>query len=196
MFDHVAHSFIATLQFEENPINTLDSMTTGPVVLTSLKGGPVHSIEGAFTLAVLDGSDEDWRHSKEIGLITFDKGAQPEPLKLYFRHGDSGYRIYVRSGDHFGEGVFVTDEGLVNVQPIEDKDPTLWVVTDAQTDEAFDLTQSEDNQREIQLVTDNGGALTLHNLYPVGGFLTIYDGAPHDTLSLLIEARGVDWLKP
>jgi len=46
MFDHVAHSFIATLQFEENPINTLDSMTTGPVVLTSLKGGPVHSIEG------------------------------------------------------------------------------------------------------------------------------------------------------
>ena len=40
MFDHVAHSFIATLQFEEIPINTLDSMTTGPVVITSLKGVP------------------------------------------------------------------------------------------------------------------------------------------------------------
>ena len=196
MFDHVAHSFIATLQFEEIPINSLDSMTTGPVVLTSLKGVPGYSIEGGCTLAVLDGSDEDWRHGKEVGLITFDKAPQPEPLKLYFRHGDSGYRIYLRSGAHFGEGVFVTDEGLVNVQPIEDKDPTLWVVTDAQTDEAFDLTQSEDNQREIQLVTNNGRALTLHNLYPVGGFLTINDGGPQAMFNLLIEARGVDWLRP
>ncbi|MCY1413725.1 hypothetical protein D3C76_890380 [compost metagenome] len=196
MADHVALSFTATLQVAEAPINVLGNMTNGPVTLASPHQAPGYVIEGATTLGMLNGSDSDWRHGRETGLITFEQATAPTALLLYFRHGEDGYRIYLRSGPHSGEGVFTTDDGLVNVQPIEAKDPSLWVLTDVQTGEAFDLTAVEDGRREIQLSSAQGHPLEIHNLYPVGGFLACYPRASQGTLSLIIQKRDVDWLKP
>jgi len=194
MAEHVALSFIATLQVAEAPINVLGDMTTGPVTLVSPHQVPGYVVEGAATLGMLNGTDSDWHHGQETGLITFGQAPQPAALLLYLRHGEAGYRIYLRSGPHFGEGVFITDDGLVNVQPIKAKDPSLWALTDAQTGEAFDLTQLEDGRREIQLASADGHPLEVHNLYPVGGFLACYPAARQGTLSLIIQERNVDWL--
>jgi hypothetical protein len=196
MANHATLSFTATLQVAEAPINVLGDMTSGPVTLASPHQVPAYVVEGAATLGMLDGTDEDWLHGQEWGLVTFEKAALPAALLLYFRHGDAGYRIYVRSGPHFGEGLFTTGDGVVNVQPIKAKDPSLWKLTDAQTGEIFDLTQLEDGRREILLTSTDGHPLELHNLYPVGGFLACYPTARQGTLSLIIQERGVDWLKP
>ncbi|MFJ4441707.1 hypothetical protein ACIPZ8_06410 [Pseudomonas sp. NPDC089422] len=196
MADHVALSFTATLQVAEAPINVLGNMTRGPVTLASPKQTPGHVVEGATTLGMLNGTDANWHHGREIGLITFEQAAQPAPLLLYFRHGEKGYRLYLRNGPHAGQGVFITGDGLVNVQPIKAEDPSLWALTDAQTGDAFDLTLLEEGRREIQLASAKGHPLEVHNLYPVGGFLACYPAAQQGTLSLIIEERGVDWLKP
>lgn len=196
MTSHKNLSFIASLQVAEAPINVLGHMTTGPVTLVSPHQVPGYAVEGATTLGMLHGTDSDWHHGRETGLITFEQAAQPAALLLYFRHSEAGYRIYLRSGPHFGKGVFTTSDGLVNVQPIKAKDPSLWTLTDAQTGEAFDLTQLEDGRREIQLASADGHPLELHNLYPVGGFLACYPAARQGTLSLIIHERDVDWLKP
>ncbi|MFJ4350563.1 hypothetical protein ACIPZ5_06645 [Pseudomonas sp. NPDC089428] len=196
MADHVALSFTATLQVAEAPVNVLGDMTTGPVSLVSPHQAPGYAVEGATTLGMLNGSESDWRHGQDIGLITFEQAAQPAALLLYFRHTEAGYRIYLRSGPHSGQGVFTTGDGLVNVQPIKAKDPSLWKLTDAQTGVAFDLTQLEDGRREVQLSNAQGHPVEIHNLYPVGGFLACYPAARQGTLSLIIQERGVDWLKP
>ncbi|MBH3414444.1 MULTISPECIES: hypothetical protein [Pseudomonas] len=196
MADHPALSFTATLQFAEAPINVLGDMTTGPVTLVGPHQAPDDVVEGATTLGMLNGTDTDWHHGQEIGLITFEPVAQPAALLLYFRHSEAGYRLYLRNGPHSGEGVFTTGDGLVNVEPIKAKDPSLWTLTDAQTGEAFDLTQLEDGRREILLASADGHPLEVHSLYPVGGFLACYPTARQGTLSLIIQERGVDWLKP
>ncbi|QHG67103.1 hypothetical protein [Pseudomonas putida] len=196
MADHVALSFTATLQVAEAPINVLGDMTTGPVMLVSPHQASGYAVEGATTLGMLNGTETDWHHGQEIGLITFEQAAQPAALLLYFRHGDAGYRLYLRSGPQAGQGVFITDDGLVNAQPIKAEDPSLWALTDAQTGEAFDLTQLENGRREIQLASADGHPLEVHNLHPVGGFLACYPAAQQGTLSLIIQERGVDWLKP
>ncbi|MBC3476543.1 hypothetical protein [Pseudomonas taiwanensis] len=193
MTDHVAHSFTATLEVAESPINTLGSMTTGQVDLDSPQQTPGYAVQGNRTLGLLNGSDADWQHGQELGLVNFDKGEQPVALVLYFRHSDAGYRLYVRSGPHFGEGVFTTSDGLVNVEPIGSQDPALWTLTDVQLGEPFDVTQLEEGRREIQLVNAKGHGLEIHNLYPVGGFLACHQAAEHSTVSLVIKARGVDW---
>ncbi|MFJ4068584.1 hypothetical protein ACIPW4_25300 [Pseudomonas sp. NPDC089996] len=196
MADHVALSFTATLQVAEASINVLGDMTIGPVTLASPHQTPGYAVEGSTTLGMLNGTDADWQHGRQMGLITFEQTAQPAELLLYFRHSEAGYRIYLRSGPHAGEGVFITRDGLVSVQPIKAKDPSLWAMTDAQTGEAFDLTQLEDGRREIQLASADGHPLEIHALYPVGGFLACYPAARQGTLSLIIQDRVVDWLKP
>lgn len=194
MADHKAHSFIAALQIAESPVNSLDCLSTGPVIVATPNHLTGPGVDGAKALGMLNGTDEDWQHGQELGLITFDKGADPCALLLYFRHSDAGYRLYVRSGPHFGQGVFTTSDGQLAIQPITSQDPTVWTLTDAQTGNPFDLTQLEDNRREIQMSSSNGHALEIHNLYPVGGFLACYAAAQPCTLSLLIKQRGVDWL--
>ncbi|MGJ7550382.1 hypothetical protein [Pseudomonas alloputida] len=196
MADHVALSFTATLQVADASINVLGDMTSGPVTLVSPHQALGYVVEGATTLGMLNGTDKDWHHGQESGLITFEQAAQPVALLLYFRHGEAGYRLYLRSGPRLGEGVFTTDDGRVSVQPIKARDPSLWALIDAQTGEAFDLTQLEDGRREIQMASADGHPLEVHNLYPVGGFLACYPAAQQGTLSLIIQERGVDWLKP
>lgn len=194
MTDHKARSFTATLQIAEAPVNCLGSLSTGPVLLATPAITPARAIDGARALGMLNGTDEDWQHGQETGLVTFDKAAAPSALLLYFRHSDAGYRLYVRNGAHRGDGVFTTGDGLVILQAIDRQDPSLWRLMDAQTGQVFDLAELEDERREIQMTSSLGHPLEIHNLYPVGGFLACYASAQPCTLSLLIEQRGVDWL--
>ncbi|MBK5010393.1 hypothetical protein IAE33_002253 [Pseudomonas sp. S60] len=191
---HKARSFIATLQVNGCPVNTFDSMTRGQVVLESPLASPAHALDGASVLGMLNCSDEDWQHGQDLGLITFERAAAPAPLLLYFRHSDEGYRLYIRSGPHFGQGVFVTEEGLVAVKPIEQKDPTLWSVIAAATGEHLDVITTETDEIDISLVsTDN--PLGLQSLFPVGGYAMCHAAADRCTLRLAIEQRDVDWYR-
>ena len=194
MADHKAHSFIAALQIAESPVNSLDCLSTGPVIVATPNHLTGPGVDGAKALGMLNGTDEDWQHGQELGLITFDKGADPCALLLYFRHSDAGYRLYVRSGPHLGKSVFTNVDGQVTLRTSTSKEPSVWSLIDVQTGNAFDLTLLEDGRREIQLISSDGHPLEIHNLYPVGGFLACYAQAQPCTLSLLIEQRGVDWL--
>ncbi|HYQ51254.1 MAG TPA: hypothetical protein VES70_12575 [Pseudomonas sp.] len=190
----VARSFIATLQHEQSPINVFDAMTLGPVILESPNQTPAFAIDGARTLGFLDGADADWQLGQEQGLVGFSKGPEPTPLMVYFRYSQAGYRLYVRNGMHVGEGVFCNAYGVVNTQMIETIDPTLWVITDGQSDKPFDVTESEGDSVDIQLTNRHGHPLQVHGLYPVGGYLVCHTAAEKSTLRLSIVARNVDWL--
>ena len=194
MADHTALSFTATLHVDGCPLNTFGSFCTGPIILTNPVDGTGAGFDGTRTIGMLNCSDEDWELGQDSGLVTFGKGSSVEPLLLYFRHFDSGYRLYVRSGKHQGDGVFTTADGLVNVHPIVAKDPCLWKVSDAVTGECFDLTQREDTAHEVQLQSEAGHPLEVHYLYPVGGFLACYPDAHQGSVTLEIQERGVDWL--
>ena len=191
---HKSLSFTAFLQVTDCPLNTLDSICTGPIILTNPIDGFAPGLDGNCAIGMLNCSDDDWELGKDTGLITFDKGPSALPLLLYFRHFDEGYRLYVRSGKHFGEGVFSNANGLINVQPIKASDPCLWTVVNAQTDQPFDLTQCEGPECDIKLASANGHPVESHYIYPVGAFLACYPDAHQHDLSLVIQERGVDWL--
>lgn len=172
----------------------MDSLCTGPVILSNPIDGFGPGIDGSRAIGMLDCSDEDWQLGKDIGLITFDRGAVALSLLLYFRHFDDGYRLYLRSGKHLGEGVFTHANGLVTAQPIEAKDPSLWKMVDVRTSQPFDLTRCEGTACEIRLTSADGHPVEVHNLYPVGAFLACYPAAQQGDLSLVIQQREVDWL--
>ncbi|WP_288439671.1 hypothetical protein [uncultured Pseudomonas sp.] len=192
----VERSFTANLQVDGYPVNVLGNMTTGPVMLASPHKLPAYGVNGTHTLGMLDALDKDWSHEQELGLISFDKAPQPPTLLLYFRYSQAGYRIYLRSGPHFGKGVFTTADGLVNVQPTKPTYPTQWQLIDAQRDAPFDVYQVSKNQCDIRATNPDGHPLEVHGLFPVGGFLACYPAAHSSTLNLIILERGVDWLNP
>ncbi|KTT02115.1 hypothetical protein [Pseudomonas parafulva] len=193
--NHKAHSFLATLYAADCPLNTFDSMTSGNVALVSPLTTPGYAVDGAATLGVLDCSDDDWTHGQEMGLVTFEKSSAALPLLLYFRHSEDGYRLYVRSGAHFGEGVFATTHGLVEVKPIKQQDPTAWRITQASSGNAFDLTTCEGDQVDIKLESKSG-PWGRNALYPVGDYSVCHANATGSTLKLVIQERSVDWLNP
>ena len=194
MVDQKSLSFTATLMLSDCPLTTLDSITTGPIVLSNPIDGQGLGIDGSGAIGMFNCSDEDWQLGTDTGLITFDKGPSALPLLLYFRHFDEGYRLYVRSGKHSGEGVFANDNGVINVQPIKASDPCLWKVLNAQTGQPFDLTQCDGPDYDIKLVSAKGHPVEAQYIYPVGAFLASYPTAHQGNLGLVVQERGVDWL--
>jgi hypothetical protein len=194
MTDHKKLSFTATLQIAGCPLNTLDSMCTGPIILSSPINNLNPVMDGGRAIGMFNCSDEDWHLGRDSGLITFDRGASAQSLVLYFRHFDGGYRLYLRSGEHLGEGVFTNANGVVDVQPIKASDPSLWKIVDAQTGQPFDLTQCEGPDCDIKLTSADGHPVESHYLYPVGAFLACYPAAHQGDLRLIIQEREVDWL--
>lgn len=193
--NHQARSFLATLHTAQCPLNTFDSMTNNAVVLVSPLTTPGYAVDGAAALGAISCSEEDWVHGQELGLITFEKSSAPTPLQLYFRHGEGGYRLYVRSGPRTRQGVFVTRHGLVEVNPIKHQDPTTWRITEASSGNALDVTELEGDQFDICLESE-AGPWGRHQLYPVGDYAVCHADAARCTLKLVIDQRDVDWLKP
>ncbi|MBF8777036.1 hypothetical protein [Pseudomonas fulva] len=193
--NHKAHSFLATLHAADCPLNTFDSMTSGNVVLESPLTTPGYAVNGAATLGVLDGSDDDWDHGQALGLVTFEKSSAALPLLLYFRHSEAGYRLYVRNGAHSGKGIFATTQGLVQANGIEQQDPTAWKITEASSGKAFDLATCEGEQVDIKLES-KAGPWGHHALYPLARYSVCHPNAVGWALKLVIQERNVDWLRP
>lgn len=194
MTDHKSLSFTAFLQIAGCPLNTLGSICKGPVILTSPIDGHGPGLDGSRALGMLDCTDEDWELGKDTGLITFDKGPDALPLLLYFRHFDNGYRLYVRSGKHFGEGIFSNANGMITVQPITDRDPGLWKLIDIQSGRPFDLARCEGSECGVQMASAEGHPVEARYIYPVGAFLASYPAAHQGDVTLIIQEREVDWL--
>ncbi|MFA7894760.1 hypothetical protein [Pseudomonas putida] len=193
--NHKAHSFLATLHAADCPLNTFDSMTSHDVVLASPLTTPGYAVDGAATLGVLNCSEDEWHHGQELGLVNFEKSSAVQPLLLYFRHSEDGYRLYVRSGAHLRKGIFATAHGLVEAKRIEQQDPTAWKITEASSGNAFDPTTSEVAQVDIKLES-KAGPWGRHALYPVGDYSVCHANAVGRSLKLVIQERNVDWLKP
>jgi len=100
----------------------------------------------------------------------------------------------VRSGKHFGEGIFSNANGLITTQPIKDRDPGLWKLIDIQSGRPFDLARCEGSEFDVQMASAEGHPVEAHFLYPVGAFLASYPAAHQGDVTLIIQEREVDWL--
>lgn len=187
-------SFTATLWANGHPLNFLAALSGGPVWITGPLSDDVQLRDGSRALGMLDGSDEDWQHGQELGLVDFHRTVDAVPVLLYFRHSPVGYRLYVRSGNHQGEGIFCSPQGLLEAQPIGSADPACWSIQEAATGTALDARQVGDGPLDIQLASADGKPVVMQGIYPVGGYLACQASAAVSTLSLQIEARHVDWM--
>ncbi|OCT21434.1 hypothetical protein [Pseudomonas putida] len=189
------HSFIATLSANGHPIHCLGESTKGPVILEMPGRFPAQLVEGHRALGYINGTKEDFDHGNEIGVITFEKGAPIEPLQLYFRYSDQGgYRIYVRSGAHRGEGVFLGESKLLELQPIGLDDPSCWIIREQQSANLLDITQDTANTLQITLQEAGGDPVQSAGLWPVGGYLGAVANTEQQSYGLHILQREVDWL--
>ncbi|HEK1686047.1 TPA: hypothetical protein SMR42_002399 [Pseudomonas putida] len=188
------HSFIATLSVDGHEIHCLGESTQGPIILAMPGGVPGKSVEGSRALGYLHGTDEDFAHGREIGTISFSKALSPPPLHLYFRYSDKGYRLYVRGGAHYGQGVFLSASGLLELQQIGTVDPTCWTICKHQSHALLDITRHDESKLAVTLRNADGHPVCNQGIWPVGGHLASVQGASHHTYELDILQRGVDWL--
>ena len=188
------HSFIATLSANGHPVHCLGESTKGPVILEMPGRFPAQLVKGHRALGYIDGTQEDFDHGYEIGVITFEKGAPIEPLQLYFRYSDQGYRIYARSGVHHGEGVFLGASKLLELHPIGLDDPSCWVIREQQTANLLDITQHTADTLQITLQEADGNPVQSAGLWPVGGYLGAVPNTGQHSYELHILRREVDWL--
>ena len=187
-------SFIATLSFNGQPLNGFAESTRGPVVLETPGTLPATAVDGGQALGYLDGSESDFAHGQEMGLITFEKAPEPAPLRLYFRDSERGYRIYVRGGALHGQGVFVAQSGLVEISPVERHDPTCWQIDELNGGAPLDVLQQAGDTLRVTMTSEAGHNLYTQLLYPVGGFLACLPQAEPSCFGLTILEREVDWL--
>ncbi|HGM5581860.1 TPA: hypothetical protein ACKP22_003567 [Pseudomonas putida] len=187
------HSFIATLSAGGHEINCLGLSTEGQVILEVPGGGPGKTVKGHKTLGFLHGTDEDFAHGQEMGTINFSKAKHSQPLHLYFRYSDKGYRLYVRGGIYYGQGVFLSPAGLLELQRIGSVDPTFWTICKPQSHALLNITQDDQDQLDVTLSNAGGHPVYNQGIWPVGGYLASVPGASHHTYQLNILQRGVDW---
>lgn len=191
-----ARSFTATLSIDGQPITVLREAADDDVWVVAPGGDPSHLpiINASQALGTLSGPNEAWAHERELGLVDFNVVEAP-PTLLYLRHSAGRYRMYIRSGAQFGQGVFTTGPGLLEAQPITAKDPALWQVEDATSGQPLDLASSSENTFEVRLtLASNGAPVTLFGIHSQGGYLAVAQGGQPATLSLSLVEREADWL--
>lgn len=186
-------SFTATLHMDQHPVCILGEHTDGPMaVIHPYSRQP---IELSRALGILIGPDEAWEEDRRVGLIDFNLTSPLAATTFYFRHVQGFYRLYVRSGEHFGHGIY-RPSGRPQAQAVEEQDPSHWAILPAgESGGACTLTELGDSS-EIHLKKSSSLAiLTMLGIgIGVGGFLEASKTDPVATLTLRIIEREVDWL--
>lgn len=113
---HRQQSFIATLWFGNQPVNTLGTLLGKPAWVNWL-GVPLTAPH--FVGTIRDDS----------AMLSCQPGNTDRAILLYFRHTDEGYSLYVREpGDYFGKAVVTQDGGYLGLMPPADHRPSPFTL--------------------------------------------------------------------
>lgn len=196
MADHKSLSFTATLLVNGHPLATLDEATEGTLCVNHPDPN-LGSMDVSQALGILSTPDEAWDAAREAGLVDFHVTGEVTPTLFYFRHTDEGYRLYIRGGEHDGQGVFKSKYGAAMVSPIEHSDPSPWLIQVAHTQTIVTLEDLETGAAIINLKCPSSGKTLSSN--PIadgeGCYLITRGSAPATRLRLNIFEREVDWAR-
>ncbi|KJK05952.1 hypothetical protein D3C80_868970 [compost metagenome] len=142
MLTHKQQSFLATLWLNDQPINTLDTLTG--------KAAWVNRLGGAGVLPQLASTVRNDSH-----MLSCQAGISKKPMLFYFRQTPAGYRLYVREpGDHFGKGVWVHDHSHLGVVSTDQNDPSAFALRSSEG-QIVSLSDLAGDEHQITL-THNG----------------------------------------
>ncbi|PVZ11341.1 MULTISPECIES: hypothetical protein [unclassified Pseudomonas] len=193
MQNDISLSFTATLHLDQHPVCILSEHTTGP--MTIIHPYTLQLVELAKALGILIGPDHAWQEDRAVGLIDFHLASEPVATTFYFRHVQGLYRLYVRNGEHHGQGIY-RPGNLPQAQAVVGQDPSLWAVLRAGEGGTPCTLAELDANSQIHLEKSSSGS-TLAMLgigIGIGGFLQATKTDPAATLTLNIIEREVDWL--
>lgn len=196
MSDNTALSFTATLLVNGHPLILLNQITDRAVMVPHPDSN-LGQLDASQALGVLSAPDEAWDEARDAGLVDFHLTGDPSPAVFYFRHSDEGYRLYLRGGDHAGQGVFKSKYGLATSCTINDSDPTPWQLRLAHTEQPVVLS---DLVTDFAIVTFECASTGVHLTTSTigdgeGGYLITHKSAPPTQLRLNILEREVDWAR-
>lgn len=102
-------SFLATLWLRNRPVNTLGALLGKPAWVTTFYAPSVS------------------KPRDDSAMLSCQPGTTETAMLFYFRHTDTGYRLYVREpGAHFGQGVVVQDGGCLGVVATTRQEPSVF----------------------------------------------------------------------
>lgn len=194
MPDNTALSFTATLMVNGHPLIIL-SQATNRAVMVPHPDPNLGQLDASKALGVLSSPDKAWDDARDAGLVDFHLTGDPSPPVFYFRHSNEGYRLYLRSGDHAGEGVFKSKYGLASSCTIDDNDPTPWRLRLAHTQQTVVLSDLSTDFAIVTLECASTGShlATTAIADGEGGYLITRKSTPATQLRLNILEREVDW---
>ncbi len=190
-------SFTATLSSSNRPVIVLGEWAYGPVSTAMFVPGAYQPtlVDASPALGTLDDTPGALDHERELGLVNFDVKHGITPVLLYFRHANGAYRLYVRSGQHFGEGLFSSPQGLLISARIGRLDPPLWRLSNAATGTTATLLEMTGDQSQIMFrAADTRTAVSLHGIAPGANYLAQNASTSPTLFTLDIVEREVDWL--
>lgn len=196
MADHQALSFTATLLVNGHPLTILSEATEGTIRVAHPDTN-LGLMDVTHALGVLSTPDDAWDDAREAGHVDFHVTGDVAPVLFYFRHTPEGYRLYIRGGEHDGQGVFKSKYGVAMVSPIEGSDPTPWQMRNPHTQHPLDLAGMAVDFFIINLAcAASGQSLATHLIANgEGGYLITLRSKPATSLRLNITERGVDWAR-
>ncbi|MBF7142988.1 MULTISPECIES: hypothetical protein [Pseudomonas] len=189
-------SFTATLSCGNEPVIVLGEWTRGPVIAGPFTSGSSRPklFDAASALGTVDDTPGALDHERDLGLVTFDVIPGVTPVLLYFRHSNGAYRLYVRSGRHFGDGLFSSPQGVLISANIGRVDPPLWRLGDAATGAAVTLPNLTEAMEITLESADSRTAVSLQGIAPGAGYLAQHPSTLLTTFTVNIVEREVDWL--
>lgn len=131
---------------------------------------------------------------KVSGSTNYRRIENLSPAVFYFRYSEAGYRIYIRSGQDAGHGVFKSQHGIPMVYPIDDREPSLWHIKLANTSNPVVLSDIDTVVTSVHIECPLTGAsmATKYTVLDPNNTLTIRAYKPTTTMRLYILERNVD----
>ncbi|WP_459207745.1 hypothetical protein ACSMEV_06765 [Pseudomonas sp. MLB6B] len=173
-------SFLGTLSLNTHPVHTLASLHGAPVWVNRLGGA-----------GVLPGLASTVRN--DSNLLGCQASEHATPLLLYFRHTESGYRLYVREpGEHFGKGIKLIDDLYLSLGSTYECNPQP-VTLKTLDGQGVDMDGLADDTHSVQLEAGGKPIVLGKRSYSRHTYLTRAEGTPLPW-TLMIVQRNVPWV--
>lgn len=116
-------SFIATLRMFDHRVNFLEV----------LHGKPAMATIGSFSGGSFTGKPQTRDHSALLGILPSPQRGQDKPLRLHFRHTESGYVISIKNqGEYYNKIISQRWQEVMGAVDSNIDDPAAFTLVDPQ----------------------------------------------------------------
>lgn len=196
MANNTTLSFTATILVNGHPVIKLNEATDRDVLVPH-PDSSLGQLNVSSALGILATPNGAWDEAREAGEVDFHLTGPTSPTVFYFRHSEEGYRLYIRGGNHAGQGVFKNKYGVPMIQPIEGSDPSPWQMHLAHSRQQVTLSELATDFAIIHLECASTKAKLATSIIGSGegGFLITRKSVPATNLRLNILEREADWAR-